>query len=184
VSFLPISISAVHIRLLQCHDDESAKMDKAAKEMPDKSLSLTENGSPGQEMRSRVICRRCGRPLTDWLEPVDSGFVVTWPDSENIIPKGRYWIGDDDLHTLEGRVVIHLDDRRGMRNHPDPLRFHGCCGASDGRVNLLCACGAEVATEVSDCWTSYFAHFEPEATLLQTSTQVAYRDSAQADASN
>jgi hypothetical protein len=118
-------------------------------------------------MKSRVICKNCRNPLTNWLEPVEDGFVVTWPDSENIIPQGYYWIADDDMNTLEGRIVIHLDDRQGMQNHSDPLRFQGCCGSSDGRINLLCQCGTEVATEVSDCWTSYYAHFEPEATFLQ-----------------
>ena len=118
-------------------------------------------------MKSRVLCRKCNRPLTDWLSPVKADFVPTWPDSENMIPKGHFWIGDEDVNTLKGRIFLHLDDRHGMTNHPDILRFQGCCGSSDGRVNQLCACGAEVATEVSDCWTSFYAHFEPEATILQ-----------------
>jgi hypothetical protein len=121
-------------------------------------------------MKSRVICRRCGKPLSAWLEPVGEDFIVSWRDEENAIPRGFYWIADEDMGALEGRVVIHLDDRLGMLNHPDVLRFQGCCGSSDGRVNLLCECGAEVATEVSDCWTSYYAHFEPELTGVQPVT--------------
>jgi hypothetical protein len=117
---------------------------------------------------SRVVCRKCRNPLTDWLETVAQDFVVAWRDQENIIPQGRYWIADSDMNMLEGRVIIHLDDWRGMRNHPNPLRFQCCCGASSGKVNLLCERGKEVATEVSDCWTSYYAHFEPGTTGLQS----------------
>jgi hypothetical protein len=123
-------------------------------------------------MKSRVLCQKCKRPLTDWLFPVGADFVATWPDSENMIPQGHFWIADEDTNTLKGRIFIHLDDRRGMRKHPDPLRFQGCCGASDGRVNLLCECGVEVATEVSDCWTSFYAHFEPDSTILQTDAEI------------
>ena len=123
------------------------------------------------DMKSRVICLSCGNPLTRWLDPVGDDFVVTWLDSENIIPQGHFWIADDDMNTLTGRIVVHLDDRQSMKNHPDRLRFQGCCGPSDGRVNLLCECGAEVATEVSDCWTSYYLHFEPQSTLLQAFSQ-------------
>lgn len=121
----------------------------------------------GQEMKARVVCAKCGNLLTDWLHSVPSDFVVSWADHENIIRKGMYWIADEDMTGLAGRVVIHLDDRRGMINHPDPLRFQGCCGSSDGRINLLCSCDEEVATEVSDCWTSYYAHFEPVKTVLE-----------------
>jgi hypothetical protein len=117
-------------------------------------------------MKARVKCAECGSPLTDWLHPVPDGFVATWPDHENIVPKGMYWIADDDMTELTGRMVIHLDDRRGMTNHSDRLRFQGCCGPSDGRINQVCMCGEEVATEVSDCWTSYYTHFEPDKTDL------------------
>jgi hypothetical protein len=118
-------------------------------------------------MKARVNCAKCANPLTEWLYSVPGDFVATWADYENIIPKGMYWIADDEMTGLAGRVVIHLDDRRGMINHPDPSRFQGCCGSSDARINLLCICGEEVAHEVSDCWTSYYAHFVPEKTVLE-----------------
>jgi hypothetical protein len=88
---------------------------------------------------------------------------------KNIIPKGMYWIAADDFPQIPGNVVIHLEDRLNMTNHPDADRFVGCCGPSAGLVNQLCKCGAEVATEVSDCWTGYYLHFEPGATELEQS---------------
>lgn len=123
------------------------------------------------EMKARVRCAHCGNPLTQWLDSVPGEFVVSWVGDENIVPKGMYWIADEEMTGLAGRVVIHLDDHRGMINHPDLLRFQGCCGSSDGRVNLLCGCGEEVATEVSDCWTGYCAHFEPERTVLEPKSE-------------
>lgn len=120
-------------------------------------------------MKFRVICQRCESPLTHWLKPVDEDFLVTWPDADNIIPQGHYWVADEDLGRIMGHIVIHLDDLRGLREHPDPdgSRFTGCCGPSAGKVNLLCGCGEEVATEVADCWTGHYAHFEPGTTKLQ-----------------
>ncbi|MEK7951592.1 hypothetical protein [Luteolibacter soli] len=119
--------------------------------------------------KSRVLCGKCLMPLTDWLDPVPAGFVVNWGDyEENIIPPSHYWIADDDMNRVAGHVVIHLDDRRGMHPHPDGLRFTGCCGPSGDAVNQLCECGAEVATEVSDCWTGHYAHFQPDTTILES----------------
>lgn len=54
-------------------------------------------------------------------------------------------------------VLIHPDDARGLRPHPDRSRRNGCCRLDglDG-PNLVCArCGAEIATEVSDCWVTW-----------------------------
>ena len=81
-------------------------------------------------MKALVKCAKCSNQLTEWLYSVPGDFVVTWADYENIIPKGMYWIADDEMTGLAGRVVIHLEDRRGMINHPDPSRFQGCCGSS------------------------------------------------------
>ncbi|GAA1416951.1 hypothetical protein ACFQZ4_49875 [Catellatospora coxensis] len=54
-------------------------------------------------------------------------------------------------------ILVHPDDVRGLRLHPDPRRLNGCCrlDGCDG-PNLVCAgCGAEIATEQSDCWVSW-----------------------------
>ena len=129
-------------------------------------------------MRARVKCKACDRLLTDWLEPVAADFEVEWRDNENIIPAGHYWIGhglaggrEQPGQTLDGRMFVHLNQRTGMPYHPDINRNYGCCGR-DGcnGPNLKCQCGAEVATEVSDCWTSYYIHFEPEVTELVDET--------------
>jgi len=54
-------------------------------------------------------------------------------------------------------ILVHPDDVVGLRHHPDPSRLNGCCrlDGADG-LNLVCGgCGAEIATEVSDCWASW-----------------------------
>lgn len=57
----------------------------------------------------------------------------------------------------KGTVLVHPDDVLGLRRHPDPRRLNGCCRLDglDG-PNLVCGgCGAEIATEQSDCWVSW-----------------------------
>ena len=108
-------------------------------------------------------------PLTAQLLPVEKGFSPEFPDGENAIPRGHYWIADDS-HTdaIKGHVLVHVDDCLNMKDHPDSRRHNGCCGEDgcDG-PNRICRCGQEVATLVSDCWTSLYLHFEPEHTYLQ-----------------
>ncbi|GAA3624219.1 hypothetical protein ACLIYM_13055 [Streptomyces fenghuangensis] len=61
--------------------------------------------------------------------------------------------------------VLNPGDLRGTRHTDDPARLNGCCGLDgmDG-PNLLCArCGAELATESSDCWTWQQVALLPEA---------------------
>ena len=126
-----------------------------------------------KEMKARVICSKCRKPLTDWLLSVDQGFEVEWKDCENIIPKGHYWVADEEFPQSGGKVHTHLDDQIGLVNDEDSAKWTGCCGPSAGVPNQLCECGSEVATEVADCWTSYFRHFEPDATELEKCPETA-----------
>lgn len=47
----------------------------------------------------------------------------------------------------------------------DMARLMGCCGL-DGcnGPNIICACGAGIGTETSDCWTPWLFIPEPGAT--------------------
>lgn len=126
-------------------------------------------------MLFRIQCSNCGRFLTGCLEPVPVDFDPDWPDCKNMIPRGHYWIAHDiQPERLNGHCLINLDDRFGLGYHPEARRHSGCCGRDgcDG-PNQVCECGAEVATEVSDCWTSYFAHFETDAVALISVTDSA-----------
>lgn len=54
-------------------------------------------------------------------------------------------------------ILVHPDDVLDLRRHPDPRRLNGCCRLDglDG-PNLVCvSCGAEIATEQSDCWVNW-----------------------------
>ena len=104
------------------------------------------------------------------MRPVADAFVADFPDGANTVPQGFYWIADDsNADAIIGHVLIHLDDRINMKDHPDYRRHNGCCGEDgcDG-PNQICKCGSEVATVVSDCWTSYYVHFEPDHTILDS----------------
>lgn len=80
---------------------------------------------------------------------------------------GIHCIGDPDSQDFlisvgpRGTVVLHPDDAPVLLRHPDH-RHSGCCGlhGRDG-MNMLCPCGAEVGTEISDCGTAYELHLHP-----------------------
>ena len=122
-------------------------------------------------------------PLTPPLRSVEADFEPEVTDSENLIPKGCFWIAHDFLPDhVNSHIVVHLDDLFDLRNYPDPKRHSGCCGEDgfDG-PNRICGCGEAVATVVSDCWTGYYAHFEPDLVTLdpaqnKTGEQVADRN--------
>lgn len=63
-------------------------------------------------------------------------------------------------------IVVHPSDVLGLRRHPDPRRLNGCCRLDglDG-PNLVCGgCGAEIATEQSDCWVNWHdLRLQPDA---------------------
>lgn len=76
------------------------------------------------------------------------------------MPRGSY----ADSEELGG-LVLNPDDVVGTRLHPDPGRRNGCCRL-DGLngPNLVCAtCGAETATQQSDCWTQQQIVILPDA---------------------
>lgn len=67
-----------------------------------------------------------------------------------------------------GTVLVHPDDVLALRRHSDRRRLNGCCRLDglDG-PNLVCAgCGAEIATEQSDCWVSWHdLRLQPDAVI-------------------
>ena len=121
----------------------------------------------------QLICRNCGAKLTSMLEAIETvedAQLLTdlhCNDFESPILQGTALF-------LEGAVLedcqhatswsnpsvaqgawLHLDDIAEFvadTEHAD--RLMGCCGL-DGQKgpNRVCACGAEVGTEYSDCWT-------------------------------
>lgn len=119
-------------------------------------------------MKACIRCKKCGQTLSHPLEPVEEPFKPEFKDNQNIIPQGHYWQAHDLASDAnKGHLFIHLEDRLNLSDHPDPRRHAGCCGKDgcDG-PNLICTCGQAVATECSDCWTSYYIHFEPLKTEL------------------
>ena len=56
-----------------------------------------------------------------------------------------------------------------LKNHLDSYRFQGCCG-SDGLngYNKLCLNNHEVATEFSDCYTSYYIAISLKNTIVKS----------------
>jgi hypothetical protein len=104
-----------------------------------------------------------GEPCPAW---VPSGkFAV---DVESFGPP---YVPSDDEEWLvsagpRNTVLISPDDLLVRHLHPDYGRRNGCCGldGQDG-PNLVCDCGAEFATESSDCWTAQVVRLQPAAVV-------------------
>ncbi|MFD4609688.1 hypothetical protein ACFWOT_16620 [Streptomyces sp. NPDC058440] len=101
-------------------------------------------------------CANCRQPLTGDLKEARPQRDTEKRCGHRIAPprmtRGTYAISHD-----ASLFILHPDDVPGTVPHPDHGRRNGCCGldGQDG-PNLVCAaCGSEVATEQSDCWTQH-----------------------------
>ena len=117
-----------------------------------------------------LLCRYCNALLASRIEPVDPDFHWIFTNEHNVVPSGRFTIGDGSYSKLtESHVILHLDDLSGLK-HPtnDEYRGHGCCGYWDTMgPKLVCVCGAEIGYELSDCCSPRMAHFSPSEIILQ-----------------
>jgi len=119
-------------------------------------------------MAKVVRCRECRLPLSASLDTVVDGNNTNDSDGAPFVHPGQYHVSDGGYFTgTEGRYIINLMDRRNVTDHSDPKRLAGCCGRDgcDG-PNQICVCGAEVATEKSDCWMPHALIFERDAVDL------------------
>ncbi|MGD3109290.1 hypothetical protein [Streptomyces sp. YGL11-2] len=110
-------------------------------------------------------CARCQQRLSSDLREVAMPPLVTEesPGSKFLPPLMP--IGSYAVSTETGVLVLHPDDVMRMTRYPDRGRLNGCCGLDglDG-PNLACGnCGAEVATQQSDCWSQQLIALIPDA---------------------
>ncbi|MFD4668906.1 hypothetical protein ACFWNN_04175 [Lentzea sp. NPDC058450] len=128
-------------------------------------------------------CKACGTVVTADLTEV--AFPADAPGDEPPVPRldrGTFALDPDpfgppsepspdnpQIHVWAGpreTVLIHPEDARNLRRHRDRSRLNGCCDLDglDG-PNLVCGnCGAELATERSDCWVTWHdVRLQPEA---------------------
>lgn len=119
-------------------------------------------------------CSRCKQRLSADLRevPLPPPVVEEAPSAETFLPpwmqRGTY---ATNQHT--GEFVLHPDDVSSTTAHPEPRRSGGCCGL-DGLSgpNLVCDnCGAEVATQYSDCWSQQYVGLVPEAVVTHRATR-------------
>ncbi|MGI5499039.1 hypothetical protein [Lentzea sp. CA-135723] len=121
-------------------------------------------------------CRTCGTAVTEDLTEVP--FPEEAPGDADgppvpRLPRGTFAV-DPEPHgppyvPLPGNpqvsvpagpgdtFLVHPEDVRNLRRHSNPSRLNGCCDldGQDG-PNLVCrTCGAEIATEQSDCWVTW-----------------------------
>ncbi|MFJ9339599.1 hypothetical protein ACIRP0_09930 [Streptomyces sp. NPDC101733] len=83
-------------------------------------------------------------PGTFAVDPEPSGPPYVWDEASGLLPASG----------PRRTVVLNPADGAGLREHPDPAMRRGHCCGMDGEwgPNLVCACGAVVATLHSDCY--------------------------------
>lgn len=112
----------------------------------------------------RIYCKKCNEKLTDDLYEIDSN-KLRFEDRVSAIDSGKFsiWKNMNDVKEL----IVAIEHYK-LINHKDFRRFAGCCGSSgiDG-MNKTCKNGHEVATEVSDCWTSHAIFFNLDKVIVK-----------------
>lgn len=110
-----------------------------------------------------IYCKKCNKRITDVLVEMDRS-EFTFPDFADAIPVGRFTIFKD------GDILNLLVNKNQplLKDHTDSRRFSGCCG-SDGLngMNKTCFNNHEVATEFSDCYTSYYTSISLKNTIVK-----------------
>lgn len=110
-----------------------------------------------------IYCKKCNKRITDELVEMNR-CKITFPDFTDAIPEGRFTIFKD------GEILNLLVNKNQplLKDHTDSRRFSGCCGSSgmDG-MNKVCANNHEVATEFSDCYTSYYTSISLKNTIIK-----------------
>lgn len=115
-------------------------------------------------MRTIIIyCKKCNQRLTDQLTEIDISKIY-FPDFAEAIPEGKF------AFYKEGNILSLLINRNQslLQNHKDLNRFQGCCGSSGiYGMNKVCINNHEVATEFSDCYTSYYLSVSLKNTIVK-----------------
>ena len=113
-----------------------------------------------------IICKFCHKTLTSELEELGDDFKQEYEDAQDVVPKGYFTIGDDCYsRNTESTFIVNIADLIGTKYHPDKKRLNGCCGYSDSEgPNLICQCGIELGSEMSDCWVPRMAYLSPKST--------------------
>lgn len=110
----------------------------------------------------RLKCKSCNVELTEILTLVSESKII-WRDEGSILENNECAFLE---HNNKVSLVTNLADYY-LVNHPDSMRFYGCCGSSGSEMNKLCKNGHEVAIEFSDCWTSHFLKFNLDTVTIE-----------------
>ncbi|MFI5300068.1 MAG: hypothetical protein ACHREM_18430 [Polyangiales bacterium] len=116
-----------------------------------------------------IVCRACDAELTDALTRLVDTSKLSEGDGSPHVPAGYFVESDGSYFTRSaGAILVNIAGAKNTSPHPDVRRSQGCCGPDGGfGPNIVCACGAEVGTEYSDCWMAHALCFHVAAVLLR-----------------
>ena len=113
----------------------------------------------------KIYCRECEIELTSELTEIPEDDIC-WEDREDSMPGSNFSI----VYEIQSDKKFVLTSIRGhnLKNHSSSAKFSGCCGSSGcNGLNKLCLNGHEVATEISDCWTSHYIKFDNDNVIIK-----------------
>lgn len=126
-------------------------------------------------------CKMCGAAISKPISFLEGGkYPSAWiKDEEPLTEPGIAFVSEEPWsRSLDGpkaplefspQVWMRLDDLLdSVVLTTNRSRLNGCCGLDgcDG-PNRVCSCGAEVGTDISDCWTPRMFIPQPEGTEWQ-----------------
>jgi hypothetical protein len=129
-------------------------------------------------------CNSCASPLSKLVRIYEAGLdgatAPELPQEEHAIQEGFAFKSKTPFRTSYGPKKDALefapqfwmtikDILPNVELTQNFSRLNGCCGLDgcDG-PNRVCSCGAEIGTEMSDCWTSYLFIPDPNNTNWAT----------------
>lgn len=111
----------------------------------------------------KIYCKICGIAVTEPLLEINQN-SLRMEDATDALQKGQFAVT-----TFNDAAELMICIEEGyLKNHPDPVKFQGCCGSSgiDG-LNKLCNNGHEVATEFSDCYMPHYVQFDLDSIMIK-----------------
>ncbi|WP_281232487.1 hypothetical protein [Flavobacterium gelatinilyticum] len=113
----------------------------------------------------KIYCRECEIELTNQLIEIPEENLC-WEDREDIMPENNFSIIFEKETKI--RLLLASIDGHNLKDHSDTRKFQGCCGSAGcNGLNKLCLNGHDVATEISDCWTSHYIKFDIDKVIIK-----------------
>jgi len=113
----------------------------------------------------KIYCKECEIELTHELIEIPEADLC-YEDYEDMMAENNFCYVVEPQSKIE--FLLTAVTRHKLKDHSDSRKFSGCCGSSGANgLNKLCLNCHEVATEISDCWTSHYIKFDIDKVIIK-----------------